>query len=79
MRVMRVCVCVASWGATNERVYNVKSLGLDVASVNAKQPKLCIVRSNKGQLWEDTVNELGYLWAALYDASGQCCPVSVCV
>ncbi|EFJ49893.1 hypothetical protein VOLCADRAFT_89349 [Volvox carteri f. nagariensis] len=65
----------ASWGNLGEQVYNVHSLGLDVATVNAKKPKICIVRDPSGQLWYDTVSGIGYLWTALYDKSGKCCPV----
>jgi hypothetical protein len=54
--------------------YSISSLGLDLATVAARQPKLCIEAFNT-RLWYDTAEDKGYLWTALFDQSGKCCPV----
>ena len=66
----------ASWAPEGGRTYLVTELGLDLTTVQAKSPKICIERDNEGMLWFDTIDGMGYLWTALYDSSGDCCPVS---
>ncbi|PNH11415.1 hypothetical protein TSOC_001818 [Tetrabaena socialis] len=65
---------LSTWGPDGDNSMYVSGLDLSVAAVQAGQPMVCIVRVPWWGIWIDTVDGLGFLWTALYDTSGKCCP-----
>ncbi|GFR41671.1 hypothetical protein Agub_g2415 [Astrephomene gubernaculifera] len=65
-----------TWGPTGDNAMIISlPNGLDVPTVNATQPKVCVEVAADGiPLWSGAMDSLGYVWTALYDESGKCCP-----
>ncbi|GFR41672.1 hypothetical protein Agub_g2416 [Astrephomene gubernaculifera] len=65
-----------TWGPTGDNAMIISlPNGLDVPTVNATQPKVCVeMVQGSRPVWENAVDSVGYVWTALFDNSGKCCP-----
>ncbi|KXZ50596.1 hypothetical protein GPECTOR_16phG13 [Gonium pectorale] len=63
-----------TWGPDGGNSLYIHLSGWDMTFVRASEPKICVAMPRDKPIWKDSMDSRGYLWAALYDESGQCCP-----
>ncbi|KAG2498779.1 hypothetical protein HYH03_003518 [Edaphochlamys debaryana] len=65
-----------SWSTKDKSVLYARGLKLKASDFAAKQPQICFAHGNESweNIWVKTKDGLGYLWTALYDSTGTCCP-----
>ncbi|KAG2486692.1 hypothetical protein HYH03_014621 [Edaphochlamys debaryana] len=65
-----------SWGPLGENVLVLSGLGLKRADMAALKPQVCFAHTDPlDNVWQaQTADVTGFVWSALYDSSGACCP-----